>query len=168
MTCANAWINISKSIKKQQVAVENLKNSILLLFNHVLYLVCFLYVVTCADRLHFSSAEYFISIKLIYNWGILFSVIWTWSMHWSLIFFYKFCIIFIWCQKMDRTQYMHIEMWQELRTHWSWFECMMLAFNYLGDLHFKWVWPLKSIKCWCVNRTLRHIWIHYHIHSIDN
>ena len=130
--------------------------------------MCFLYVVTCADRLHFSSADFFLSIKLIYNWGILFSVIWTWSMHWSLIFFYKFCIIFIWCQKMDRTQYMHIEMWQELRTHWSWFECMMLAFNYLGDLHFKWVWPLKSIKCWCVNRTLRHIWIHYHIHSIDN
>jgi len=87
MTCANAWINISKSIKKQQVAVENLKNSILLLFNHVLYLVCFLYVVTCADRLHFSSAESFISIKLIYNWGILFSVIRTcWPMHGSLIF----------------------------------------------------------------------------------
>jgi len=145
MTYANAWINISKSIKKQQVAVENLKNSILLLFNHVLYLVCFLYVVTCADRLHFSSAESFISIKLIYNWGILFSVIRTcWPMHGSLIFLTN--LVFI-CQKMDRIQYMHIQMWQELRTHWSWFECMMLAFNYVGDLHFKWVWPLKSIKC---------------------
>ena len=88
MTYANAWLNISKSIKKQQVAVEIKKNSILLLFNHVLYIVCFLYVVTCADRLHFSSAEFFISIKLIYNWGILFSVIRTcWPMHGSLIFF---------------------------------------------------------------------------------